>query len=215
MTPRQLGPSRRVPKRRAARSAAADSAAPSGPASAKPAEITITAGMPLRPQSSTTAGTWVAGTTTIARSTGPSTSPTAATARTPATSSAAGLTAYTGPGNRWSSTLRSTAWPTPPASRPAPMTATDEGSSSRRTASASARWARAVIAASAPGVGRRSSRTSITPSPKRLAAVKPALRNTPTMRPFEGSTVAVNAVMPVRRAASARYSSRTVAMPRP
>ena len=138
----------------------------------------------------------------------------AGTARTPATRSAAGLTTYTGPANSWSSTLRSTACPTPSGARPAPMTATDRGSSNRRTASASACWARAVIAASASGVGRRSSRTSITPSPNRLAAVNPALRNTATMCPFEGSTVAVNAVMPVRRAASARYSSRTVAMPR-
>ena len=63
----------------------------------------------MRPHSSTTAGTRLAGTTTTARSTGPSMSPTAGTAPTPATWSAAGLTAYTGPAKWWSSTLRSTA----------------------------------------------------------------------------------------------------------
>lgn len=95
------------------------------------------------------------------------------------------------------------------------MTAIERGSSRRRTASASARWARASMAAIASGVGRRSRCTSITPSSKVLRTWKPAARNTPTMRRFAGSTVAVKALMPLRRAASARYSSISVAMPRP
>ncbi len=45
---------------------------PSPPASAKPAEMTITALTPLWPHCSTTPATSAAGTTTIARSTGPS-----------------------------------------------------------------------------------------------------------------------------------------------
>ena len=89
------------------------------------------------------------------------------------------------------------------------------GASSRRTASASARWARASMAASASGVGCRSRWTSMTPSSKVLRTWNPAARNTPTMRWLVGSTVAVKALMPARRAATARYSSRTVAMPRP
>ena len=92
ITPRQLGPSSRMPKRRAIRRAAADSAAPSGPDSAKPAEITITARTPLRPHSRTTSGTSAAGTTTTARSTGPSMASRDGWARTPATWSASRLT---------------------------------------------------------------------------------------------------------------------------
>ncbi len=99
-------------------------------------------------------------------------------AGTPATWAAWGLTGYTGPANSCTSRLRSTAWPTLPRSRPAPITATERGASSRRTASASARWARASTAASASGVGWRSKWTSITPSSNRLCRSNPALRNT-------------------------------------
>ena len=55
----------------------------------------------------------------------------------------------------------------------------------------------------------------MTPSSNVLRAWKPARRNTATIRLFVGRTVAVKALMPARRAASARYSSSTVAMPRP
>ena len=55
----------------------------------------------------------------------------------------------------------------------------------------------------------------MTPSSKVLRTWKPAARNTPTMRWLVGSTVAVKALMPACRAATARYSSSTVARPLP
>jgi hypothetical protein len=71
------------------------------------------------------------------------------------------------------------------------------------------------MASWASGVGRRSSRTSITPSSKLLVASKPAWWKTDTIRRFDGSTVAVKALMPASPAAAARYSSSSVARPRP
>ena len=55
----------------------------------------------------------------------------------------------------------------------------------------------------------------MTPSSNVLRVSNPARRNTATMRVLVGRTVAVKALIPARRAASARYSSSTVAMPRP
>ncbi len=55
----------------------------------------------------------------------------------------------------------------------------------------------------------------MSPSSKADRAANPAERNTPTIRWLVGSTVAVKALSPARRAAAARYSSSSVAIPRP
>ena len=82
------------------------------------------------------------------------------------------------------------------ASRPAPMTATLRGESSRRTASAAAVRARSSMAASAAGVGCRPRRTSTTPSAKRVAVSNPACVKTPIIFRLSGSTEAVKAGEP-------------------
>ena len=95
------------------------------------------------------------------------------------------------------------------------MTATDRGLRIRATDRASARRARSAMAARASSVGSMGNSTSMTPSPKLLVTSKPTWRNTPSMRRLLGSTRAVKPLMPTSRAAAARYSSSTVAMPRP
>ena len=85
----------------------------------------------------------------------------------------------------------------------------------RATERASELAALASIAASAPSVGSMASSTSITPSAKWLVTANPACLNTDSIRRFWGSTCAVNPVTPTSRAAAARYSSSTVARPRP
>ncbi len=80
----------------------------------------------------------------------------------------------------------SASWPTVPGSRPAPITATLRGDSSRRTASAAADRARASMAASASGVGWSPRRTSTTPSANLVAVSKPAWVKTPIILRFSG-----------------------------
>ena len=63
----------------------------------------------------------------IARSTGWPMPATEAYAAMPSTVTARGLTGYTEPVKPPSSRFRRTSWPTPPAARPAPTTATDRG----------------------------------------------------------------------------------------
>ena len=78
-----------------------------------------------------------------------------------------------------------------PAMRLAPITATERGDSSRRTACDAAERARASMAASASGVGAIPRRTSTTPSANRVAVSKPACVKTPIILRFSGSTDAV------------------------
>ena len=102
-----------------------------------------------------------------------------------------------------------------PGSRDAPTTAIDVGRRIRSTERDSAVAARASMAASASGVGSMPRSTSITPSSKWLEAVNPAWVNTPSILRFWGNTDAVNPEIPASLAAAARYSNKTVAMPRP
>ena len=70
MTPRQLGPIRRIRPRRASSSTWRSSSAPSGPISLNPAEMMIAPLTPASTHSPITSGTVGAGVTTTARSTG-------------------------------------------------------------------------------------------------------------------------------------------------
>ncbi len=169
MIPRQFGPTTRTPQDRAIRRTSASRAAPSAPCSLNPAERITTPYTCLRPHSSTTAATASAGTAMMARSMSSAMSRMLGAARTVATCCAFGFTGHTGPAKPARCRFWTTAWPIVSGSRLAPMTAMLRGESSRRTASAAAARARWSMAASAAGVGCSSSRTSTTPSAKRVA----------------------------------------------
>ena len=214
-TPMELGPTRRMPWRWASSTTPCSSSAPASPDSEKPALITTRPCTRLCAQSSTTAATWSADTHTTARSMSSGTSRIDGYERTLATYEALTLTGYTGPWKPPSSSRLNTSYPMEPGRREAPTTATERGARRRRTDCAKADRARASITASASGVGSMLSSTSMTPSVKRLEASNPACLKTDSILRFWGRTWAVKPVSPTSRAAAARYSSSTVASPRP
>ncbi len=217
--PKAFGPMIRMPYARACRTRARWRSRPSGPLSAYPAEMTTRPCTPCSPHSVTTSGTCSAGTATTARSTGPSMSRTERWAGTPSihsrSSPKARLTAYSRPVNpavrRWSRMLR----PTPPGTRPTPTTATEPGTSSRRTDRASARCSRARCTARERSVGSMSNSRRTTPSSKLRFCVYPASVNTLIILVLAGSTSAVKRRMPRSRATAAMCSRRAEATPRP
>ena len=217
MTPRQLGPSRRMPKRRAARSAARRQRRALGPDSANPAEMTMTALTPLRAAVLDHAGHL--GRPAPRRRPGrrarrcrrrPG------TARTPATWSARGLTGYTGPLKSWRQQVAQ--------HRVADARALAAGADHRHRAGRQQQAHRLGLGPLGPGLdgglglGRRLQVEVDLDDARRRTCCGPRTRPAGTPPPcgwFVGSTVAVKALMPARRAATARYSSSTVAMPRP
>ena len=212
ITPIDSGPMTRMPVAWAR--STMRSSVPSGRRS-KPALKITRPPTRLRPHSSTTSSTPAAGTATTARSTASGMSSTLWNARTLATCPPAGFTGYTGPSKPPATRLRKTSWPMPPRSRPAPMTAIEVGESSRVTDAASERRSRSSMRRRPSSVGSMPRRTSMTPSSKALATWKPASWKTPSILRLVGSTVAVSPSRPFSRAATARYSSSTVARPRP
>ncbi len=94
-------------------------------------------------------------------------------------------------------------------------TSTDRAVSSPCTLRASAERSRAIITASERSVGSMSNTTVTTPSSRCWRSEYPASRNTAIIRPFCGSTSAVNRRTPRSRAAAARCSSSTEPRPRP
>ena len=158
MTPRQLGPTRRMPLRGRRRRARAGAGALAAPASPKPSEMTTSARTPWRAHSLPRATTLRAGIAMTASSTGSAISSRAATAVIPAIAGRRGLTACRRPANPAATMLRSTAPPIEPGRSDAPMTATDAGA---RT------WATAAAAASPSR--RRTPRAPRRPAPRACA----------------------------------------------
>src|SRR5665647_1097195 len=94
-------------------------------------------------------------------------------------------------------------------------TRTDREVSSALTLLASARCSRSAITARDRAVGSTPNDTHTIPSSSRCWTTYPASRNTASIRPFCGSTSAVNRWIPRSRAAAARCSSSTEPNPRP
>ena len=92
MTPRQLGPMRRMSWARACSTSARSSAAPSGPTSLNPAEMTMTFRQPARPHSATRSGIVAGGVTMTASSTRSGRSLTLGCAAIPSTDGRLGFT---------------------------------------------------------------------------------------------------------------------------
>ena len=210
-TPTDAGPTRRMPWPRASVTSSSQSLM----SSCSAALSTTRPSTCLRAQSTTTAGTSAAGTATTTTSTSSGTSATLAYARTDLTCRAARFTGYTGPSKPPSTRQRSTSWPTVIGSRLAPTTATEPGRRRRATERASASRARSAMRSTPSAVGSIPRVTSTTPSAKVVATSNPAQRNTRIISRFAGNTVAMNPVMPFSLAATARYSSNSVARPRP
>ena len=97
MTPRQLGPTRRIPVARQISSSSRWARPPASPTSAKPADSTTSERTPDSPHSRATSRTPAPGTAITARSTGSGRSATRAWAGMPWTSDAERLTAYRRP----------------------------------------------------------------------------------------------------------------------
>ena len=180
-----------------------------------PAVTTSSPRTRLRAHSSTTDRTIDAGTATTARSMSSGISTTLAHARTPATSPPWVFTGYTGPVNPLAPRLTNSSWPSPPGSRPAPTTAIDAGASNRATERPAAMPERFSMRATASASGSMASVTSMRPSAKVRPVSNPARWNTLSMATLDGSTSAFRPVRPASRAATTRYSSNTVASPRP
>ncbi len=219
MMPKAFGPMMRMPYERACRTSSRCRSRPSAPRSAYPAVRTTSPCTPCSPQSATASGTRSAGTATTARSTCSPIPPTERWAGTPSTVSRPGgkdvFTAYVRPVKPEPRRLRSTVRPTPPGSRPTPMTATDPGASRRWTERASARCSRARWTARDSAVGSRSRVRWTEPSSKLRCWVKPASRNTLIILLLAGSTSAAKRRMPRSLATAAMCSRRADATPRP
>ena len=155
---KQSGPTSRTPWRRAVASASASSVADTGGSTGpEPLDMIATAPAPACPDRSITSNSSTAGTETTTRSvplgmSGPETPPSDDAARSVAPSNPA-------PARR----VMISAAPSAPWS-PNPMTATDSGSSHRRTDVASARRPRRTWAATDSLVGSMSNAMSTTPS---------------------------------------------------
>ena len=158
-----------------------------------------------------------AGTATTASSTGPGTSAIERWAVRPPNAAAARVHDGQRAAKPAARRLSSTAAPTEPGAREAPITATDAG---RSTCADGRRRGDAVAVLEARARRRRrarpATRRAARPAPTRTSTAKPESRKTWTIRWFAGSTAAVKRRDAVARcASSARCASRTVAMPWP
>ncbi len=131
-TPMQFGPTSRMPEARADARNACSTSWPLGDASAKPAVITTATRTPAAAHCETASAAAAAGTAMIASSGTGCTSAIDATHGRPAISVACGLTAWIAPRKPPAMMLSRILRPIEPASRDAPITATDAGANSAR-----------------------------------------------------------------------------------
>ena len=125
------------------------------------------------------------------------------------------LTGYTGPAKPPATTLCSSSPPTVPRWREAPTTATDVGSSTRRTAAAAATRSRSSKRATTSGESELGTSSSSVPWSLRMLTGNPLSRNTSRMRLFSASTCASSTSIPDACARAATCASSSVASPRP